>query len=84
MPSLKALDDEVQRLRNKNHLMANVVQKVVSDFDGHLLLCANNYKTIEDKLNLLLKLMGYAGALFIVNALAIIAFFVKQYFMKGS
>lgn len=79
MPTdIPRLWEEVNKLRRDRHEIGQRVQKLFSDFDGHLVLCLERHKEIGAKLDMLLSIVKWVAALAIVTMLGALAFFIKR------
>lgn len=70
--------EEIKSLRRDRHDIAARVQKLFSDFDGHLLLCTERHKEIGEKLDQIAGIIKWVAALVIVSLIAVAAFFLKR------
>lgn len=69
---------EIGSLRRDRHELGQRVQKLFSDFDGHLMLCTERHKEIGEKLDLLLSIVRWVAALAVVTMLGALTFFIKR------
>lgn len=70
--------EEIKNLRRDRHELGQRVQKLFSDFDGHLTLCVERHKEIGEKLDLLLSIVKWVAALAVVTMLGALTFFIKR------
>lgn len=69
---------EINSLRRDRHELTQRVQKLFSDFDGHLILCTQRHKEIRERLDLILSIIKWVSVLSIGILVGIIGFFVKR------
>lgn len=75
---ISRLWNEIQTLRKDRHDLSQRVQKLFSDFDGHLTLCTQRHGEINGKLDTILSAVKWAATLVIGILLGLVAFFLKR------
>lgn len=77
-PEESRIWEEIRNLRRDRHDLGQRVQKLFSDFDGHLNLCVERHKEISKKLDLLLSIVKWVASLAVVTMLGALTFFIKR------